>query len=83
MTVMNSCAGLRGGNWGTYGSPFFLSSSNSDSARPSFGLNCIGFRLASPASSPSSVPKISPNSIGLFWPSSWGYWVFLSIVGGM
>ena len=32
MTAMDSFAGLRGGNWGSDCSPYFLSSSNCDSA---------------------------------------------------
>jgi sulfatase modifying factor 1 len=59
----NSSRGLRGGNWGLT-NPLFLSSSYSLSLDPSGEYSDVGFRLASPASSPSSVPEIDPNSLG-------------------
>jgi formylglycine-generating enzyme required for sulfatase activity len=57
-----SSLGLRGGRWDR--NAFSLSSSNSDSGDPSVGSNSIGFRLAGPESSPSSVPEIDPSSLG-------------------
>ena len=58
-----SSRGLRGGDWGSL-DPFILSSSDSGSFEPSLEGHNVGFRLASPESSPSSVPEIDPNSIG-------------------
>jgi formylglycine-generating enzyme len=58
-----SSRGLRGGGWNN-GSSYRLSSSGGDSNDPSSEDSDIGFRLASPASSPSAVPEIDPNSIG-------------------
>ena len=58
-----STRGLRGGDF--INSPgFYLASSHSNSDNPSYESNIIGFRLASPTSSPSSVPEIDPNSLG-------------------
>jgi sulfatase modifying factor 1 len=57
-----SLRGLRGGSWGNP-NPSALSSSAGGSG-PSKEDNTIGFRLASPASSPSAVPEIDPNSLG-------------------
>jgi len=55
---------LRGGAWNNLDA-VLLSSSFSDFHEPSFaGDGPLGFRLASPASSPSSVPEIDPNSLG-------------------
>jgi formylglycine-generating enzyme required for sulfatase activity len=58
-----SSRGLRGGNYRN-GNPFLVSSSLSAADDPSFEGELIGFRLASPASSPSAVPEIDPNSLG-------------------
>jgi len=58
-----SSRGLPGGNWGDT-SPFGLSSSENNSSDPSNENSLIGFRLASPAASPSAVPEIDPNSLG-------------------
>jgi sulfatase modifying factor 1 len=58
-----SSRGLRGGFWSIH-SQFYLSSSYSESNLPSGEASVIGFRLASPVSSPSSVPEIDPNSLG-------------------
>jgi formylglycine-generating enzyme required for sulfatase activity len=58
-----SSRGLRGGDWGSL-DPFILSSSDSGSFEPSLEGHNVGFRLASPESSPSSVPEIDPNSLG-------------------
>jgi len=54
---------MRGGGWGD-GFAFALSSSYSEPRDPSEEDGANGFRLASPASSPSSVPEIDPNSLG-------------------
>lgn len=54
---------VRGGLWSN-DNPLLLSSSVSDSNDPAYESNFIGFRLASPVSSPSSVPEIDPNSLG-------------------
>jgi len=59
----DSLRGLRGGDW-YFIDQFSLSSSDGFLGDPSFEFNFIGFRLASPASSPSSVPEIDPNSLG-------------------
>jgi formylglycine-generating enzyme required for sulfatase activity len=56
-----SSRGLRGGSWNRI-NPSELSSSYSLSLDPSFSF--VGFRLAGPVSSPSSVPEIDPNSLG-------------------
>ena len=58
-----SSRGLRGGYWDLT-SPYYLSSSDSLSLVPSYEDYAIGFRLASPAASPSAVPEIDPNSLG-------------------
>jgi formylglycine-generating enzyme required for sulfatase activity len=58
-----SSRGLRGGFWGN-SDPFLLSSSTSGSSDPSVEDYSLGFRLASPVSSPSAVPEIDPNSLG-------------------
>jgi formylglycine-generating enzyme required for sulfatase activity len=58
-----SFRGLRGGDWGS-SDPFSLSSSSRGSNFPSNENGDVGFRLASPASSPSAVPEIDPNSLG-------------------
>jgi sulfatase modifying factor 1 len=58
-----SSRGLRGGDFYS-NDPFFLSSSSSGSENPSYWYENFGFRLASPVSSPSSVPEIDPNSLG-------------------
>jgi formylglycine-generating enzyme required for sulfatase activity len=58
-----SSRGLRGGDWFS-NSGFDLSSSSSDSGVPSREYYNRGFRLASPAASPSAVPEIDPNSLG-------------------
>jgi formylglycine-generating enzyme required for sulfatase activity len=55
--------GVRGGNWDAP-IPFYLSSSYSESNPVTDELRGLGFRLASPASSPSAVPEIDPNSLG-------------------
>ena len=57
-----SSRGSRGGGWDG-GSALFLSSSYSDSWAPSYENNSIGFRLASPVSSPSGVPEIDLNGL--------------------
>jgi sulfatase modifying factor 1 len=57
-----SSRGLRGGGWDD--DAFYLSSSFGYTDDPSIEFNYFGFRLASPASSPSSVPEIDPNSLG-------------------
>jgi formylglycine-generating enzyme required for sulfatase activity len=55
--------GLRGGFWGSFSENSLRSSFNQDT--PASDENDVyGFRLASPASSPSSVPEIDPNSLG-------------------
>jgi formylglycine-generating enzyme len=53
---------IRGGAWNDY--LITWSSSESLQVQPSFETAFTGFRLASPASSPSSVPEIDPNSLG-------------------
>jgi formylglycine-generating enzyme required for sulfatase activity len=53
----------RGGHWSSDGS-LGLSSAERESRAPSFGSNAVGFRLASPVSSPAAVPEIDPNSLG-------------------
>jgi formylglycine-generating enzyme required for sulfatase activity len=58
-----STRGMRGGYWSSF-SAFNLSSASSISPNASDENDNYGFRLASPASSPSSVPEIDPNSIG-------------------
>jgi sulfatase modifying factor 1 len=58
-----SSRGTRGGDWGGGGS-VYLSSSHSRSRDPSLETAQIGFRLASPVSSPSAVPEIDPSSLG-------------------
>ena len=55
--------GVRGGPWGS-GAPISLSSTDNWPVAPSTEISAIGFRLASPVSSPSSVPEIDPNSLG-------------------
>jgi hypothetical protein len=59
-----SSRGLWGGSW--YATdPIYLSTSYGHSGAPLFVFDRdIGFRLASPASSPSAVPEIDPNSLG-------------------
>ena len=59
----DSLRGLRGGDW-YFIDQFSLSSSDGFLGDPSFEFNFIGFRLASPASRPSSVPEIDPSSLG-------------------
>jgi formylglycine-generating enzyme required for sulfatase activity len=55
--------GLRGGFWGSFSENSLRSSFNQDT--PASDENDVyGFRLASPASSPSAVPEIDPNSLG-------------------
>ena len=57
---------VRGGTWGD-DVPSDVDSSASSSFGPRIDSNYFGgfgFRLASPASSPSSVPEIDPNSLG-------------------
>ena len=56
-----SSRGLRGGYW--VSSAFYVSSSFSWSDAPSGGHDSVGFRLASPVSSPSGVPEIDPNGL--------------------
>ena len=56
-------SGQRGGDW-TRNDPYFLSSSLRFVVNPDYQDNFIGFRLASPASSPSSVPEIDPATGG-------------------
>jgi hypothetical protein len=56
-----SSRGLRGGYYGS--STFSVSSSASSSLDPSSVSDRIGFRLASPVSSPSGVPEIDPNGL--------------------
>ena len=56
-----SSRGLRGGSWDL--SAFYVSSSSSFSVGPSFANFSVGFRLASPVSSPSGVPEIDPNGL--------------------
>ena len=58
-----SSRGMRGGFWSN-SDPFLLSSSYGYSNVPSYEIFSLGFRLASSASSPSSVPEIDPNSLG-------------------
>ena len=58
-----SSRGLRGGYFDDL-NPFFLSSSIGISVDPSLEDDLLGFRLASPVSSPSAVPEIDPNSLG-------------------
>jgi len=58
-----SSRGQRGGNRAS-SNPVRLSSSSSNSGDPSGEDDNIGFRLASPVSSPSAVPEIDPNSLG-------------------
>jgi len=41
-----------------------VSSLHRDVASPNLNTYAIGFRLASPVSSPSAVPEIDPNSLG-------------------
>ena len=53
----------RGGHWSSDGS-FGLSSAERESRGSSFGSNAVGFRLASPVSSPAAVPEIDPASAG-------------------
>jgi sulfatase modifying factor 1 len=57
-----SSRGLRGGYWKL--SAFLLSSSFRVTTGPSSENNQIGFRLAAPASGPSSVPEIDPAGMG-------------------
>ena len=57
-----SSRGLRGGSW-DYSGAFYVSSSYSDSDAPSGENSSIGFRLASPVSSPSGVPEIDPSGL--------------------
>jgi formylglycine-generating enzyme required for sulfatase activity len=59
-----SSRGVRGGDWYGYNGPFYLSSSFGFQDDPSYENINVGFRLASPVSSPSSVPEIDPNSLG-------------------
>jgi len=57
--------GFQGGSWRISLDPANMSSSYfSGGGFPSLESSLIGFRLASPASSPSTVPEIDPNSIG-------------------
>ena len=62
-SVAGSRRGLRGGYWGSFNEVSLRSSFNQDTAA-SDESDVYGFRLASPASSPSSVPEIDPNSLG-------------------
>ena len=55
--------GLRGGFWGSFSELSLRSSFNQDTPA-SDESDVYGFRLASPASSPSAVPEIDPNSLG-------------------
>jgi formylglycine-generating enzyme required for sulfatase activity len=57
-----SSRGQRGGDY--INGAFRLSSSSRYRPDPSDGGGGIGFRLASPVSSPSAVPEIDPNSLG-------------------
>ena len=54
---------MRGGYWSSF-SAFALSSAAGFDYVPSSEEFGFGFRLASPVSSPSSVPEIDPNSLG-------------------
>ena len=56
-------ARLRGGSFWEY-ADYFVSSENSRGGAASGEDISSGFRLASPVSSPSSVPEIDPNSLG-------------------
>ena len=55
--------GVMGGDWKTDYS-YVLSSGLYGTRTPSDEESFLGFRLASPASSPSAVPEIDPNSLG-------------------
>ena len=57
-----SSRGRRGGGWNN--DAFVSSSSSTDTISPSIHVGGLGFRLASPVASPSSVPEIDPNSLG-------------------
>jgi formylglycine-generating enzyme required for sulfatase activity len=58
-----SSRGLRGGRWNI--DAFGLSSSSRLAGDPSLEVNgYVGFRLASPVSSPSGVPEIDPAGVG-------------------
>jgi len=55
--------GLRGGDWG--GSAFGMSrSGRNDSTSTNHTNSNLGFRLASPVSSPSPIPEIDPAGLG-------------------
>jgi hypothetical protein len=65
----NDLTGAAGSSRGQRGGDYInganrLSSSSRYMPDPSNGGEGIGFRLASPASSPSAVPEIDPNSLG-------------------
>jgi formylglycine-generating enzyme len=61
--VASSTRGVRGGYWGSFNEVSLQSSFNQEIAT-SDESDVWGFRLASPASSPSAVPEIDPNSLG-------------------
>jgi formylglycine-generating enzyme len=61
--VAGSNRGVRGGYWGSFSASSLVSSFNQEIA-PSDESDVYGFRLASPASSPSAVPEIDPNRLG-------------------
>jgi formylglycine-generating enzyme required for sulfatase activity len=58
-----SLRGRRGGNWDEGGS-VAVSSAGFGTYSPSSEYSRLGFRLASPASSPSGVPEIDPAGMG-------------------
>jgi formylglycine-generating enzyme required for sulfatase activity len=61
--VAGSDREVRGGYWGSFNEVSLQSSFNQVIAT-SVESDVYGFRLASPASSPSAVPEIDPNSLG-------------------
>ncbi len=66
-----SSRGLRGGGWSNR-RPFYLSSSDSVSYDPSFELNAVGFRLASPVAVPE--PSTWVMAAGGLACAGWGAW---------
>jgi formylglycine-generating enzyme len=67
-----SSRGLRGGDWDSYGDPFYLSSSFSLSIDPSYENGYVGFRLASPVVVPE--PSTWVMAAGGLACAGWGAW---------
>ena len=62
--TVGSSRGFRGGSWNDGPDSWIVSSTFGFSLSTDIEDQTVGFRLASSASSPSSVPEIDPNSLG-------------------